>query len=277
MRKAKSDKVILEKLALKRPLTIYALNKITSYSTSTIHASIHKLMMQNLVKKGEKGYSLTVAGLVRVLQNKATWECIDEIAISNKKLLPEYFDLWQTFEGMNVKEIAVKLLKYGIGKLSSGLPAFPEQINGRKPTFKDWLPRLAIYPYDALLEGVLNKEETDLWHLMLLEDPRAEKLFVSTLKWMITSHKSGMESFSRALEKHHELKYLYETIKPWVEIELRELIERVHYPPEQIKAIKQNKELWEAMLQLYPEVKDERELSMLLEKLKPRKRGTTAA
>jgi len=214
MRTPKSDKVILERLVFEAPLTIYSLNKITGYSTSTIHASIHKLMRQNLVKRNENGYMLKVAGLVKVLQDKALWEHIDEIAISNKSLMPEYFELWDTFERINVKEIAVRLLRYAVRKLSLGIPSFPEQIEGRKPTFEDWLPRLAIYPYDAMLEGILTEDEAHHWHQILLQDPKAEKLFLDTLTWMYESHKSASETWRKLVEMHQKLKRELTKVRP---------------------------------------------------------------
>jgi len=206
MRTPKSEKVILEKLASEAPLTIYGLNKMTGYSTSTIHATIHRLMRQGIVKRDEKGYMLTVAGLVKVLQDKALWEHINDIAISNKSVMPEYFELWDVFESMNVKKIAVRLLEHAVRKLSLGIPSFPEQIEGRKPTFKDWLPRLAIYPYDAMLEGILTEAEAHHWHQILLEDLKAEKLFLDTLTWMYESHKSASETWWKLVEMHQKLK-----------------------------------------------------------------------
>ena len=258
MRTPKSDKVILKRLALEGPLTIYALNKITGYSTSTIHASIHKLMQQNLVKRVENGFMLTVGGLVRGLQDKPLWKHIDDIATSNKSLMPEYFELWGTFERMNVKEIAVKLLRYAVGKLSSGVPSFPEQIDGRKPTFKDWLPRLAIYPYDAMLEGVLTKDQTDRWHCMLLEDSKAEKLFLDTLTWMYESHKSASETWWRSIEVHRKLKTEFDRAR-----RLTTILANVKDPHQRLLTLKQDRDLWETILQMY-QVKDEKEL---LEKL----------
>jgi len=206
MRTPKSDKVILKKLTFKAPLTIYALNKITGYSTSTIHASVHRLMRQNLVKREENGYVLTVAGLVKVLQDRTLWKHIDDIVISNKKLMPEYFGLWDFFGRMNVKEIAVRLLDYAVKKLSFGIPSFPEQIEGRKPTFKDWLPKLAIYPYDAMLEGILTEAEAYYWHQMVIQDPKAEKLFLDTLTWVYESHKSASETWRKCIETHQKYK-----------------------------------------------------------------------
>lgn len=63
MRTPKSDAIILENLAFEAPLTIYALNKTTGFSTSTIHAAIKKMINKNLVKRGDKGYLATFIGL----------------------------------------------------------------------------------------------------------------------------------------------------------------------------------------------------------------------
>ena len=254
MRVPKSDKVILEKLAFEAPLTIYSLNKITGYSTSTIHASIHRSMRQNLVKRDEKGYMLTVAGLIKVLQDKAVWENINDIAISNKSLMPEYFELWDTFERMNVKEIAVRLLRYVVRKLSLGIPSFPEQIEGRKPTFEDWLPKLAIYPYDAMLEGILTEDEAYHWHQMLFKEPKAEKLFLDTLTWMYESHEAASEIWRQGIQKHHELKAWFNRVQRVVT-----MLENIKDPYGRLKALKQDKDLWETILRMY-QVKDEREL-----------------
>jgi len=258
MRTPKSDKVILKKLAFKAPLTIYALNKITGYSTSTIHASVHRLMQQNLVKREENGYVLTVAGLVKVLQDRTLWKHINDIVISNKNLMPEYFGLWDSFGRMNVKEIAVRLLGYAIRKLSLGIPSFPEQIEGRKPTFKDWLPRLAIYPYDALVEGALTKDKVDRWHCMLLEDSKAEKLLLDTLTWMYEAHKSAGETWRRSIEVHRKLKTEFDRAR-----RLSTILANFKDPHERLLALKQDRDLWGTILQMY-QVKDEKEL---LEKL----------
>jgi hypothetical protein len=208
MRKSGSRVIILERIALHGELTMYALNKLTGYSTSTIFDSIHQLIKQKLVKQQKKGYSVTIAGLICVLQKEEAWESVDTIVFSNMKLFPQYFGLWDVFKRYNVKDIAILLLRFAVAKLSSGVPAFPEKIDGRKPTLEDWLPRFAIYPYEALINGYIHEDDAERWLDMLIEVPEAEKIYINTLQWMITSHKSAMESFSRALEVYKEIKGL---------------------------------------------------------------------
>jgi len=249
-----SYEVIIGKLTFGAPVSIYRLNKETGYSTSTIHASIHKMMDSNLVEKAKNGYRLTVTGLIEILQEEALWERLDKIVSSNKETLPEYFGLWDAFKKLKVDDIAVKLLKYAVRKLSSAVPTYPEEINDRKPTLKDWLPRMAIYPYDAMLEKVITQEETDRWLDMILEEPKAEKLYLDTLTWMYESHKVSTEKWMQAIEKYHELKTWHSRSKRVVAI-----LKSIKDPYEKVKALKEDRDLWEAVLRIY-EVEREKEL-----------------
>lgn len=263
-------------IAKNGPATEYELTKHAGeikVSSFTAHQAPNRLAEKGLLKAEPRGkartgktikvYGLTVEGFLEVLKEKQAWANIDKIISSNEQLLPGYFGLWKKFIEMKVDDVAVKLLAYVVERLQKGIPTFPEKIEGRKPTLKDWLPRLAIYPYDAMLDGVLSQEEVLRFHRVILGDDRAEKLYVDTLKWIIDSHKSAMESFSAALEKHHEVKYWFEKARRVVEI-----IENIREPAELLKALKRDKDLWQALLRLYPEVKDEKGFFALFEKLR---------
>lgn len=283
MRKTRRKHEALELLAKKGPMNVYQVwkwfqetRKTSKGSRSAYQKAVNSLMKEGYVnvKKSKawyggrtmKVYGITVEGFLEALKEKTLWGHIDQIVSSNKQLMPEYFEFWDTLKRLKADDVGVKLLAYAIEKLKRGVPTFPEQIEGRKPTLRDWLPRAAIYPYDAMLEGVLSRMETSRFLRAILEDDKAEKLYVDTLKWIIRSHKSAMESFSGALEKHRELKYWLDKTRRVVEI-----IENIQDPAERLKALKQDKDLWQAVLRLYPEVKDEEGLLVLFEKIKSEK------
>lgn len=249
-----SYKTTIEKLAFEAPITIYRLNKETGYSTSTIHASIHKMIDNDLVERTKNGYRLTATGLIKVLQEEAVWEQFDKIVSSNKETLSDYFELWDTFKKFKVDRVAVKLLKYAIRKLSSAIPTYPEKIDGRKPTLKDWLPRLAIYPYEAMLEEIITREEADRWFDMVLEVPKAEKLYLNTLTWMDESHRASAKIWRQAIEKYHELKAWHSRSK-----RVAAIVESIKDPYERLKTLKHDRDLWETVLRMY-EVESEKEL-----------------
>lgn len=250
MRTPKSDKVILKNLAFKAPLTIYALNKITGYSTSTIHASVHRLMRQNLVKRYEKGYTLGVAGLVKLLQDEAMWEHIDKVAALNKEMIPEYFELWNTFKKLKVNDIATKLLKYSVKKLVSGIPTYPERIEGRKPTLKDWLVRMSIFPE----VGVLTKEEHARWFDAVIADNRIYEIYLGTIKWMFESHKATSEVWKKTYE-------VTVKAKRWAEAKqrLEAIVTNIEDPNERLRTLKEDKVLWETLKEMY-NIKDDVQL-----------------
>lgn len=263
----------LKQLALKGPMNTYQIWKSVLKQDrgpkSAYRKTVNSLLKKGLLvikeskswygKRTENIYGLTLQGLFKVLKIEAMWQRIDEVVAANKELVPVFFELWPEFERFKVKDIAVKLLRDAVNKLrDQGIPSFPEKIEGRRPTLGDWLPRLAVYPYDAMLEGTLSREEAKRWHRILLE-PKVERLYVDTLKWMVDSHRSAMEAFSEALEKHHELKRAGRVV---------EIIEKIQDPVEQLKALKKDKDLWQTVLRLYPEAKDEKNLLEILEKIK---------
>ena len=106
MKPPKSHNTIIEKLAFNPPLTIYRLNKITGYSTSTLHAAIKKLVSNRLVKKHKKGFTLSFIGLTKYLAThfadtqfevKQTKQIINKYAIlDNYPLLAlhHHFEQW---------------------------------------------------------------------------------------------------------------------------------------------------------------------------------------
>jgi len=265
----KKQLTVLRYIAENGPAIEYQLKKHAEVSSFTAHQAPNILLKKGLLKAKPRGkartgktikvYNITLEGLFEVLKEKSAWENIDEIISFNERLLPEYFGFWKTLKRLKIDDVGVKLLAYAIEKLRHGIPTFPEKIEDRKPTLRDWLPRLAIYPYDAMLERVLTPEEALRFHRAILEDDRAEKLYVDTLKWVIDSHKSATKAFSKALEKHHELKRAGRVV---------EIIEKIQDPAEQLKALKKDKDLWQTVLRLYPEAKDEKNLLEILEKFK---------
>jgi len=161
-------------------------------------------------KRIETTYGLTTEGLIYILCNEEKW-CKDrmtDIARNNRDLAPDFLGLWYRFRETKVEDIAFKVLLRAAKKLNTNPPSFPEQIDGRNPTASDWLPRLAILPYDAIQEKKLTMNEAERWYDMILEESRAEKLYSSTLRWVIDSHRSAMQGFSKALERHEEAKRL---------------------------------------------------------------------
>jgi predicted transcriptional regulator len=274
--KKRQNQTLLQ-LAMNGPMNVYqvwrSIPGTNRGSRSSYQKAVNSLLKIGFIKvkeskpwyggRSEKAYQLAIEGFLQVLREKEAQQNIDKIINSNKEILPEYLGLWDGFKQFEVREVAMKLLEYAVRRLQQGLPSFPERIQNRKPTVGDWLARLAIFPYDALLEGVLNQEEAERWQQMLISAPKAEELYLSTLKWMVESHKSAMESFSRALTTHNQLKYWSESTRQIVEI-----IEKIQDPTERLRALQQNRDLWQAVLQLYPETKDEKELSALLQKLK---------
>jgi hypothetical protein len=171
-------------------------------------------------KRSQKIYQLTIEGFLEILKLNNLWQNLEKTISSNKEILPEYFDMWESFKQFNVENVAIKLVRYAARKLQNGLPSFPERIEDRTPTLRDWLPRLAIYPYQALIEEVISQGEAQRWHRMLLAVPKAEQLYVSTLKWIVASHESGMKSYSKALEVHYKYKQALASAK-WMSAIIR--------------------------------------------------------
>ena len=202
------------------PMNLYQVWQSIPKDNRSVRSSYQKavafLMTHHLIRVKETGswfggrskkvYQLTVDGFLEILRLNTASSDIKKAINSNKDILPEYFELWDSFEQLDVGDTAIKLVRYAAKKLQSGLPSFPERIENRDPTLSDWLPRLAIYPYQALIEGSISQGEAQRWHRMLLAVPKAEQLFVSTLKWIIASHESGMKSYSKALETHYKLR-----------------------------------------------------------------------
>lgn len=210
-----------------------------------------------------KTYEITVEGLLEALKDDKLWGAIDEIAEKNAQLLPEYFGLWKKFKELKVYDVAVKLFIYAVTKLQKGIPSFPEKIDGRKPTLRDWLVRSAIYPWQAHVDGCLTEQEAKTFLRVILMDERAEKLYVGTFQWMIDAHRSAMESFESALKKYEEMKY-------WIDVGKRvvKLLETNKAPLEILKILKEDEKLWKAFVQLYPEVKDAKDAQALIDKIK---------
>jgi hypothetical protein len=171
-------------------------------------------------RRSERIYQLTIEGFLEILKQNTTWQDLEKTIGSNKQILPEYFEMWESFKQCKVGDVARKLVSYAAQKLRHGLPSFPERIENRTPTLTDWLPRLAIYPYQALIEGVISQGEAQRWHRMLLAVPKAERLYIGTLKWIVTAHESGMKSYSKALEVHYKYKQALATAK-WVAAMIR--------------------------------------------------------
>jgi len=272
---SKKQLAVLHWIAENGPATEYELTKHVKeigISSFIAHQAPNLLEEKGLLKAEPKGkartgktikmYKLTVEGFLEVLKEKKSWKHVDKIVQSNEQLLPEYFGLWKKFKDMKADDAAFKLLAYAVQKLQYGIPTFPERIENRKPTLRDWLPRLAIYPWDAVVDHVLTEQEATSFLQVILEDSKAQELYASTLEWMIDSHRSAMESFQKALEKYNDLKHWFDVGKRVVEI-----LETDKKPLEKLKALQKDKGLWGAVMRLYPEAKDEKGLLELLQKI----------
>jgi len=211
---------ILKWIAENGATTEYQLTKQKEIGISdfTAHQAPNLLVKKGLLKSEPKGkartgktiktYQLTIEGLFEVLKETSVWGHIDNIISVNEQLLPEYFGLWKKFKEMKVDDVAAKLFTYTITKLQEGVPSFPKNIGNRKPTLRDWLPRMAIYPWDALNDKTLTEQETKAFLRVIIADERANKLYVDTLQWMIDSYRSAMQGYKYALKKYKEVKYL---------------------------------------------------------------------
>ena len=210
----------LRQLALKGSMNTYQIWKSVPKEErgeySAYQKAVNSLLNKGLLavketkpwhgKRTENVYKLTLKGLFTTLEKEEMWRHIHQIATANKELAPEYFGLWPTFRRLKIEEIAVKLLRYVVHRLRQGVPTFPEKIDDRKPTLRDWLPRLAIWPYDAMLEGVLTEREAFKFHTAIIMDKEAEKFYLGVLNWIRESHKVASETWAKAIEKHNQLK-----------------------------------------------------------------------
>lgn len=216
----KRQQQAIKQLALKGPMNTYQIWKSVPREDrghkSAYRKTVNSLLNKGLVavketklwpgKRTKNVYKLTIKGLFSTLEKEDMWQHIDEIAAANRELAPEYFGLWPMFRRFKIEEIAVKLLRYVVRRLRQGVPTFPEKIEERKPTLRDWLPRLAIWPYDAILEGVLTKREAYKFHTAIIQDSKAEKFYLEVLNWIRESHKDASETWTKAIETHNRLK-----------------------------------------------------------------------
>ncbi|MCW4045875.1 MAG: hypothetical protein NWE94_10215 [Candidatus Bathyarchaeota archaeon] len=268
------QRIILKWIALHGPATEYQLTKEKELGISgfVAHQATGQLAEKRLLSAEAKGkartgktikqYRLTLEGFVEVMKAKDSWAHVDQIIAVNAGMLPEYFGLWSKFKQAGVDNVACTLLSFALERLRSGLPSFPEKINGRKPTLRDWLPRLAIYPWEAYVNRVLSQKEATAFLLVLLEDEEAESLYVSTLQWLADSHRSAMESFNAVLQKYRELKQHKTAGKRFLT-----LLTSNKPPLEKLELIRQDPELWNYFLQSYPEMKDAKDANEIIDKL----------
>lgn len=216
----KRQQQALKQLALKGPMNTYQIWKSVPKEDrghkSAYRKTVNSLHNKGLVavketkpwpgKRTKNVYKLTIKGLSTTLEKEDLWQHMDEIATANEELAPEYFGLWSTFRRFKVEDIAAKLLRDVVHRLQQGVPTFPEKINDRTPTLRDWLPRLAIWPYDAMLEGVLTEREAYQFHTAIIMDGKAEKFYLEVLNWIRESHEAASETWAKAIEKHNRLK-----------------------------------------------------------------------
>jgi DNA-binding PadR family transcriptional regulator len=275
----------LQLLAVKGPMNVYQIwnaLKETSRAPKSPKRSAYQKAINSLMKEGYvridkttawygknrtvKTYQITIEGLLEALKDDKLWGAIDEIAEKNEQLLPEYFGLWKKFKEMKKDDIAVKLFTYAVTKLQQGIPSFPEKIENRKPTLRDWLPRMAIYPWEAQVEQVLTEKEALAFLSVILTDERADKLYVDTLQWITDSYRSGLKSFEDALKKYKEVKYGVDVAKQVVK-----LLETDKTSLEILKVLREDEELWKVFVQMYPKMKDakdEQDEQAIVEKIK---------
>jgi len=193
-------------------------------------------------ERRKRTYQITLMGYMEVLKQDSMWQCIGEVADNNKEILPEYFELWNHFRKTGIEEIAKKLHKYAIEKLREGLPSFPNEVNGRKPTLKEWLIKSSIFPE----AGVLDRDENRLWTTSIIRNEKSYRIYLETIKWMYRAHYKAIKNWQDA----------YIGVLAW---QLKEIITNIRDPSEQIAALKRDKDLWENITTLHPD-KDEEEL-----------------
>ena len=271
----KKQNTILKWIAQNGPATEYQLTKEKSLGLSSFvaHQATGQLAEKGLLSTQTKGkartgktikqYKLTLNGFLEVTKEKEAWEKMDQIIAANVELLPEYFGLWGKFKQAKVDDIAYTLLSYTLERLKRGVPSFPERIDGRKPTVRDWLPRLAIYPWEAYADNFLTQKEAAAFLFVILADENAEKLYVSTLQWLIDAHRSTMQSFENVLQKYKELKQ-----QPIVGRRYIDVLTSDKTPLEKLQTLREDPELWEVLVQNYPEMKDAKDANEIAMKLK---------
>ena len=267
---AENNRFILRTLALRGPLSTWELAKIKLEEEGATAEEIRSEMsvifrrikgtrsgdtrrpgleelgyVQQVGSRVSKGreiplYNLTPKGLVTILQHEEDlWESMDEIVVAQRDVLPEYFGLWDTFKRNRVEDIAIKLLKNAVEKLSVGIPNFPERIDGREPTLRDWLVKMAIYPPDPEL---LTKDEMRRWWFNLLDD-RFYNRVIEVIEWMLEAHKHGVEVWTQAKDAVQKMKMWSEVIRNQRISDPRDLYGLVN-------SLKQNTELWRKLKEI---------------------------
>jgi predicted transcriptional regulator len=219
MRPPKSEKAITEKLAYQGPQSIYRLNKETGYSTSTIHAALKRLSSRRLVKKHEKGFTLSFMGLMKYFLSRFQDESFTNTEI--KKVLEIYssidsyplFTLHREFEGWLGPQYYVNLLSsaYIVSQLVETKVQVVqvkvkkamkrgERVSFRVPTSpleeveKMWKHKYAIYFFQLTLANPRSKVEPP-------EDQRIRGFIKETFEEEISTTKQDVKRLESALLK----------------------------------------------------------------------------
>lgn len=201
---------MLKILAVNEPISTWELAKVKlmeqskskkppSYreiqtETSVIFRRIKELEKKGFMeKKGERSskgsvvptYGLTFKGLIAILAEDANiWDKIDDVVHKQHDVLPEYFELWDSFGKLDVKDIALKNMKYAVNVMKNGKPFFPYVIDGRYPTSRDFFLAYAVcLPTDA------SMSDEQRWIGAALSEKRLYDLIIHVLKWFYEAHK----------------------------------------------------------------------------------------
>ncbi|MGH9909695.1 MAG: hypothetical protein ACRD32_03565 [Nitrososphaerales archaeon] len=129
-------------------------------------------------------YGLTFKGLIAIMASDAgIWDDIDEMVRKQRNLLPEYFDLWDSFARLEVKDIAVMNLKHAVDILKNSKPIFPYVIDGRAPTMKDFFLAYAVcLPSDA------SDNDEKRWIKAAVSDKQLYNMIMHVMKWFYESY-----------------------------------------------------------------------------------------
>ncbi len=267
---AKQHKILVY-ISMNGPTTEYQLTKEKRLGLSSFvaHQATGVLAEKGLLKAKDRGkartgktireYTLTLNGLVEILKDAQAYGHLDRLASVNEELMPEYFRLWPMFVRCGLDGIAAKILAYTVEKLLRGLPGVPATINGRKATLRDWLPRSAIYPFEAQVDGAITKEEAVKFVSGIVVDDEAASFYDETLQWVVDGFRSAKESFELYLNSFRQLRKNFEASR-----RLYDLLRTDKSPKEKLELIRKDPELAHEFVEMYPEAKNAKDTNDML-------------
>jgi len=204
----KNNMLILKILSTNEPMTRWEIskNKLTNQSKSKVPPSYKEVRTEAsvmfrrinelakngfIVKKGNKSskgssvptYGLTFKGLIAILASDAVWDSIDEIVRKQRNLLPAYFDLWDAFDKLKVKDIAIMNLKHAVNIIKNGKPIFPFIVDNRAPTAKDF-----FLAYAVCLPDTASANDEKRWIKAAVSDKELYNMIMNVMKWFYESY-----------------------------------------------------------------------------------------